>query len=118
MRDSANDVAAAGWPAFWYKAQRPAGRFRAPHHGNRRHGTYSKSGRAAMREVRLIGALLSGRFHPALLSLILPTCAGFHSFALLHSGQNNLPSNAENLAGAPKSRNKRGASATHVNVSP
>ena len=47
----------AGWAAFRALRQRPAPIPRR-RHGNRKHGNYTKSGRASMGRVRLLARLL------------------------------------------------------------
>ncbi len=61
MRNNRHGVSLRGWPLFRFMERLPETNARPPRHGNWRHGGYTPSSRQAMREVRAIGRLLSGR---------------------------------------------------------
>lgn len=53
MRNIRHGVA-PGWLGFWDARVKPQGDYEPHYHGNRKHGRYSKGGKAATRELRQI----------------------------------------------------------------
>lgn len=69
MRNIRNGVT-PGWLGFSELRARPQGDYRRPCHGNTKHGDYAKSGREGMASVRLLKAMLRGRYTPEMAALL------------------------------------------------